>query len=92
MSQPSSSASQVSRAVYDLDRLFSLREAVTSLEPGAPPQVRVLASGPNHRSRRVGILCGSFNPLTLAHSQLAEQVCHTWRLDQVFPEPGHPHR
>lgn len=84
MSQPSSSASQVSRAVYDLDRLFSLREAVTSLEPGAPPQVRVLASGPTHRSRRVGILCGSFNPLTLAHSQLAEQVCHTWRLDQVF--------
>ena len=84
MSQPSLSASQVGRAVYDLERLFSLREAVTSLDPGAPPQVRVLAAGPPHRSGRVGILCGSFNPLTLAHSQLAEQVCHTWRLDQVF--------
>jgi nicotinic acid mononucleotide adenylyltransferase len=84
VSQPSPSARQLKRAAYVLNRLFSLREAITSLDPSAPPQVRVISSGPTRPYRRVGILCGSFNPLTLAHSQLAEQVCQTWQLDQVF--------
>lgn len=84
MSQLSPSTRQIRGAAYDLNRLFFLREAVTSLEPSAPPQVRMISSGPTHLYRRVGILCGSFNPLTLAHSQLAEQACQTWQLDQVF--------
>ncbi len=74
----------IRQAAYDLGRLFSLHEAVTGLDPSGPPQVRVISSQPTQPYRRVGILCGSFNPLTLAHSQLAEQVCQTWQLDQVF--------
>ena len=79
MSQLSLSPVQVRGAAYDLDRLFSLRETVTSLAPSAPLQVRVISSGSTQSYRRIGILCVSFNPLTLAHSQLAEQVCLTWQ-------------
>lgn len=79
-----STPQQIRQAAYDLDRMFSLREAVTSLDPSGPPRVRMISSEPIQACRRVGILCGSFNPLTLAHSQLAEQVCQTWQLDRVF--------
>ena len=72
-----STPQQIRQAAYDLDRMFSLREAVTSLDPSGPPQAWMISSEPIQACRRVGILCGSFNPLTLAHSQLAEQVCQT---------------
>jgi nicotinic acid mononucleotide adenylyltransferase len=81
-------ASQTIQAVYDLKRLFTLRESVQTFDPSAPPSVRLLAPSPPDSSvgpfSRVGILCGSFNPLTRAHTELAGQVCKAWYLDQVF--------
>lgn len=83
--------------VHDLKRLFTLRENIETFDPAAPPRVRLLAPYPSDSSvrlcdptgsagvsGRVGILCGSFNPLTRAHTELAKQVSKTWQLDQVF--------
>jgi hypothetical protein len=80
--------SSVEQAVYDLTRLFTLREIVQTFDTTARPSVRLFAPSPPDscvRSfGRVGILCASFNPLTRAHTELAEQVCKAWQLDQVF--------
>lgn len=71
-------------AIYDLGRLFALREAVERLDLTAPPTTHLLYPETVPLSRRVGILCGSFNPLTLAHTELAEQAHETYQLDYVF--------
>ena len=74
--------------MYDLKRLFTLCKNVRTFDPTAPPSVHVLTPSPSDFSirpfGRVGILCGSFNPLTRAHTELAGQVCKAWQLDQVF--------
>ncbi|MBI3302896.1 MAG: hypothetical protein HYZ72_12595 [Deltaproteobacteria bacterium] len=71
-------------AVYDLQRLFALHEALETLDLAAPPTARVLYPQTTTPPRRVGILCGSFNPLTLAHTELAERACAAYQLDRVF--------
>lgn len=85
---PAPTPSNVEQAVYDLTRLFTLREIVQTLDTTAPPSVRLLTPSPPDSCvrpfSRIGILCGSFNPLTRAHTELAEQVCKAWQLDQVF--------
>ena len=69
---------------YDLSRLFTLRERLQSLDSTAPP-VSCLLSAPLHPSpRRLGVLCGSFNPLTLAHAALAQHACPAFHLDQLL--------
>jgi len=69
--------------IYDLRRLFALQEAVETLDLAGPPTARMLV--PKTASfRRVGLLCGSFNPLTLAHTELAEQARETYQLDCTF--------
>jgi len=70
--------------VYNLKRLFVLREAAERLDLSAPPTARVLYPQTLEPSRRVGILCGSFNPLTLAHTELAERALTTFQLDSVL--------
>ncbi|MBM4254378.1 MAG: nicotinate-nicotinamide nucleotide adenylyltransferase [Deltaproteobacteria bacterium] len=72
------------QAIYDLTRLFGLREAVDTLDLVAPPTVRLVAPHTAPSLRRVGILCGSFNPLTFAHTTLAEKAIEAFTLDQVF--------
>jgi nicotinic acid mononucleotide adenylyltransferase len=74
----------IEQAAYDLPRIFALRETVETLDLNAPPMIRVLPPTPLSRLNRVGILCGSFNPLTLAHSELALHACQTFALDYVF--------
>jgi nicotinic acid mononucleotide adenylyltransferase len=71
-------------AVYDLKQLFTLREALETLDLAAPPTARLFFPGVVPPSRRVGILCGSFNPLTLAHTELAERAREAYQLDRVF--------
>jgi nicotinamide-nucleotide adenylyltransferase len=71
-------------AIYDLKRLFALREAVETLDVSAPPAVRLISPQTVTPLRRVGILCGSFNPLTFAHTTLAEKASETFGLDCVF--------
>src|SRR5215475_11358552 len=72
------------RIIYDLTRLFALREALETLDLAAPPTARLLFPEGNLPVRRVGILCGSFNPLTLAHTELAERARGEAQLDRVF--------
>jgi nicotinamide-nucleotide adenylyltransferase len=71
-------------AIYDLKRLFALRDTVETLDVSAPPTIRRVAPQTLPRLRRIGILCGSFNPLTFAHTTLAEQALTTFSLDAVF--------
>lgn len=72
------------RAIYDLKHLFALREAVETLDLAAPPTAHIFYPEAVPPFRRVGILCGSFNPLTLAHTELAERARETCQLDCVF--------
>lgn len=71
-------------AIYDLTRLFALHETVMALDLGAPPTVRLLSSQTAPSLHRIGILCGSFNPLTLAHTALAEKAIEAFALDRVY--------
>lgn len=71
-------------AIYDLSQLFTVREALDTLDLAAPPTARVLSPCAAAPLRRVGILCGSFNPLTLAHTELAERARQVFQLDCVF--------
>jgi nicotinic acid mononucleotide adenylyltransferase len=70
--------------VYDLKRLFALREALETLDLTAPPTARLCHPTAIQPLCRVGILCGSFNPLTLAHTELAERAREGYQLDSVF--------
>lgn len=69
---------------YNLERLFALREALETLGLSSPPTARVLYPQVLEPLRRIGILCGSFNPLTLAHTELAECAIEAFQLDRVF--------
>ena len=69
---------------YDLPRLFRLRDSLTSLDITAPPEARLLSPPLNPPPRRLGVLCGSFNPLTRAHTELAQRACQAFQLDQLF--------
>jgi nicotinamide-nucleotide adenylyltransferase len=71
-------------AIYDLRRLVALHEALAGLDVTATPTVRMLMPDPLPQVRRVGVLCGSFNPLTLAHTELAERAREIAKLDVVF--------
>ncbi|MGE0681434.1 MAG: hypothetical protein AB7P69_11135 [Candidatus Binatia bacterium] len=71
-------------AIYDLRRLVALHETLAALDVTATPTAQVLIPDPSPPVRRVGILCGSFNPLTLAHTELAERTREIARLDLVF--------
>src|SRR5262245_47332365 len=72
------------QAIYDLKRLFAIREALETLDLAAPPAAHVFYPETAPPFRRVGILCGSFNPLTLAHTELAERARETCQLECVF--------
>ena len=69
---------------YDLSRLFLLRDRLQSLDSAAPPAACLLSAPPHPPPQRLGVLCGSFNPLTLAHVVLAQHACHAFQLDQLF--------
>ncbi len=71
-------------AMYDLNRLFALHQAVETFDLSAPPTVRLVSPDTVLPLRRVGILCGSFNPLTFAHTELANQAIEVFGLDHVF--------
>ena len=68
----------------DLRRLFAIRERMASLMSDGPSQALLLSSLPRQPFSRLGVLCGSFNPLTLAHIELATRAAKEFRLDQVL--------
>ena len=77
----------------DLDELLALRAALARLDPAAPP-VAVVVQSPRGeagvaldgavRGLRIGILPGSFNPLTNAHAALARVALAAGGLDAVY--------
>jgi nicotinamide-nucleotide adenylyltransferase len=69
--------------IYDLARLFALHEAVTTLALIAQPATHLLHPQAAEETRHIGILCGSFNPLTRAHTELAHTVRRAFALDRV---------
>ncbi len=69
---------------YDLSRLFALRDRLQSLDSTAPPTARLLSAPPHPPPQGLGVLCGSFNPLTLAHVVLAQHACRAFHLDQLL--------
>ncbi len=69
---------------YDLSRLFALRDRLQSLDSAAPPAACLLSAPLHPPPRRLGVLCGSFNPLTLAHATLAQHACRAFHLDQLL--------
>ena len=69
---------------YDLSRLFMLRDRLQSLDSAAPPVACLLSAPPHPPPQRLGVLCGSFNPLTLAHVVLAQHACRAFHLDQLL--------
>ncbi|MGH8007993.1 MAG: hypothetical protein ACREQ3_13415, partial [Candidatus Binatia bacterium] len=71
-------------AIYDLTQLFALREALDTLDPAAAPTACILSPQMTVPLHRVGIFPGSFNPLTVAHTELARQARKTLQLDRVF--------
>jgi len=70
-------------AFYDLARLFAFRSALDGLrQEGLPRAVSVETPGAA-RTRRVGILPGSFNPPTIAHIELARHARELFGLDTI---------
>lgn len=62
----------MSSELYDLSRLFSLRRTLRALKASASPQAGLLSPLPIPLPGHLGVLCGSFNPPTLAHVGLAD--------------------
>ncbi len=69
---------------YDLKRLFTLHEMIARCDGAAPPTAHLFSLPVPSTLHRIGVLCGSFNPLTLAHTELADQACRTFQLDQLL--------
>ena len=61
-----------------------LRDRLQSLDSVAPPMARLLSAPLHLPPQRLGVLCGSFNPLTLAHVALAQHACRAFHLDQLL--------
>lgn len=70
--------------IGDVRRLCTLHEEIKSLDLHAPPTVHLIHPQPLPTVQRLGLLCGSFNPLTLAHTELAERTREVMGLDLVL--------
>lgn len=69
---------------YDLERLFTLRAALESVQDHRTPKALCTNSIDLSSLKRVGILSGSFNPPTIAHLELARFAQESFNLDRVF--------
>lgn len=69
---------------WDIRRLRTLHQMLDGLDLQAPPTAQLVSPHSLPTVRRVGLLCGSFNPLTLAHTALAERTRVVMGLDCVL--------
>jgi nicotinamide-nucleotide adenylyltransferase len=72
-----------SAAPFALERARAVAAAVADLQPAAPPRARLLHPPPAGLGARVGILPGSFDPLTTAHVALAAAALRRGPLDSL---------
>ena len=82
MTGVASAARDRQAAFGDLRRWLRLHDRLTGLDPAGPPAVCALPAGWTAPAR-LGVLAGSFNPLTLAHTALARQALAHGGLDAV---------
>ena len=62
-------------------------ELFNRLDPSAPPQIELVhrAAPPILKcGKKLGIFSGSFNPLTLAHTQMAKETITKYQLDELL--------
>jgi len=72
-------------AFYHLRTLFALRDAIERLDPAGSPALHVVYHDPAlPPPSRLGILSGSFNPLTNAHLAIAEAAKAAYHLDEIL--------
>jgi nicotinate (nicotinamide) nucleotide adenylyltransferase len=69
---------------YNLTRLFYFREILDGLDPDSSPRAVIIHPSQHLGSGRVGILCGAFNPPTLAHVELARRAKEGFKLDHIL--------
>ncbi len=68
---------------FDLPRILRLREALRDVDPSLPPKAIGIAGFDGGAPRRLALLPGSFNPLTDAHTALADLALESGRVDVV---------
>jgi nicotinamide-nucleotide adenylyltransferase len=85
-----SSADDPAEYLYDLPAIFALRAALAALDPAAPPRAVVAVPAamppvmpPPVRSA-IGVLAGSFDPLTNAHAALVRAALDHGDCDAVY--------
>ncbi|MFB3060254.1 MAG: hypothetical protein ACE10C_02690 [Candidatus Binatia bacterium] len=69
---------------YDLTRLFHFREILEGLNPDSSPKAVIVEPSQHLKPGRIGILCGAFNPPTLAHIELARCAKDRFQLDHIL--------
>lgn len=70
--------------IYDLKRLFNIREVLEGLDLNAAPWAVGVETSSTQAKGSIGILSGSFNPPTLAHMELVRRAKESFQLDRVF--------
>src|SRR5438045_9534080 len=77
-------------AIHDLPALLALRDALANLDPALPPTAliaqpaRAEGGADAAAGAAVGILAGSFEPLTNAHAALARAALNAGGLDALY--------
>jgi nicotinamide-nucleotide adenylyltransferase len=75
---------EVRARLYDLSRIRSHRRAVRSISAASDPRSISIASPGVSNVRRLGLLPGSFNPPTIAHTTLASAGLASGVVDAVL--------
>jgi nicotinic acid mononucleotide adenylyltransferase len=74
--------SDSSAGFYDLQAIFALQDAFAALDPAGEPRAIVVAAA--RESVAIGILAGSFDPLTEAHLALAQVALESGGVGAVY--------
>src|SRR5262245_57376804 len=69
---------------YSLSAARGLADQLAGLEPGGPPRARLLRAPVAGLGTQVGVLAGSFDPLTAAHAALARAALRHGGLDSLL--------
>ena len=75
---------QIRAHLYDVPHLLELRRALRRASRSSEPLARVVAGARPGPGGRLGILSGSFNPPTRAHTALAEAALAAGAVDAVL--------
>ncbi|HYU20201.1 MAG TPA: hypothetical protein VEQ11_16050 [Chloroflexota bacterium] len=70
--------------LYDLPRLLDLRAALRRVSDPREPRAELVSGANPSRAARPGVLPGSFNPLTTAHTGLAEAALANGSVDVLL--------